>query len=70
MGCPEKEVKLEGRTKKTFSDTMGSEGAQMAIQNCPELKQDARPFNSCINHTWLWLAPERDLALDKVTFQS
>lgn len=29
--------------------------------------QDARPFNSSINHVLLWFAPERDLALHEVT---
>lgn len=54
--------------KKTLIDTIERLRARMAIQNYPKLNQDARSFNSSINHVLLWFAPERDLALHEVTF--
>lgn len=56
--------------KETLIDTIARRGVRLAIQNCLKLSQDGRPFNSWLNHTQLWFAPGRDLALDEVTFWS
>lgn len=54
--------------QKTLVHIVERLGARMAIQNSPKLNQDARSFNSSINHVLLWFATKRDLALDEVTF--